>query len=177
MTENLAALEARVDAEDASTRARLARPDALSKAAGWYAANGFAIFPLRPGGKAPATTHGLHDASTDAEVIRDWWTATPLANIGLRTGLTYDVIDVDVPDGYLSLNELKAADLVPPILGRVVTARNGMHLYIAADPEAGNWAGKFPGIDYRGINGYVVAPPSRSEVGMWVWTTPLDLAG
>ena len=39
--------------------------------------------------------HGLHDTTTDLDLIRAWWTANPRANIGLRTGLSFDVIDLD----------------------------------------------------------------------------------
>lgn len=58
-------------------------------------------------------------------------------------------------------------------LGRVSTPRpGGMHLYI--DPTGGkNWAGKLEGVDYRGMGGYVVAPPSTTPQGTYDWLTPL----
>lgn len=165
---------ARMDAEDAERRARLLRPEALLKAALWYAARGVRVFPCHPGTKLPMTRHGFKDAGTDPEEIRAWWAVEPQANVGLPTGHQFDAIDVDPPDGYLSLGEMRDAGLIPPTLGRVSTPR-GAHLYIPATGR-GNAAGMLPGIDYRGDGGYVIAPPSRTEAGMWIWSEPLDLS-
>lgn len=167
---------AQLDAEDDAREARLARPEALATAALWYARNGIDCFPLRPGEKRPATKHGLHDATTDPQQIRAWWAATPQANIGIRTGIRFDVIDIDGPHGYLSLADLRDQNAVPPILGKVHTARGGAHLYVPATGR-GNKAGLLAGIDYRGENGYVVAPPSASAVTgtRWTWLEPLNL--
>lgn len=180
------------DAEDAARRARLTGPDALASAARYYANQGLAIFPLRPGGKIPLHPrahdpgnpcrgqcgrdgHGLYDATTDPARITTWWAATPQANIGLPTGRLFDVLDVDPPDGWLSLAELRGQGLVPETIGYVITARTGAHLYVAPTGR-GNATGFLPGIDWRGSGGYVVAPPSRSDNGgTWEWTTPLVL--
>lgn len=173
--DTVAAITARLDADDETRRARLTAPGALLSAALYYAKAGLPVFPLRDGGKTPATAHGFKDASTDPDQVRAWWTASPQANIGLPTGHRFTVIDVDVPAGYYSLAYMRDADLIPPILGRVITPSGGTHLHIAATGE-GNSAGKAPGIDIRGLGGYVVAPPSRSEEGMWLWSTPLGLS-
>lgn len=181
-----------LDAEDAARLQRLTRPGALLDASLWYAKTGIPVFPLKAGQKTPLLPrahakgmpacygdcgldgHGLYDATTDVEKIRAWWTATPQANIGLPTGHLFDVIDVDMPDGYRSLGEDRDAGLLPPIHGRVITASGGTHLYIVPT-GGGNAAGFRPGIDYRGAGGYVVAPPSRCAEGLWMWTSPLDL--
>lgn len=167
---------AQLDAEDDTREARLARPEALGSAALWYARNGIACFPLKPGEKQPATRHGLHDATTDEAQIRAWWAATPQANIGIRTGLRFDVIDIDGPHGYLSLADLRDQGAVPPILGKVHTSRGGAHLYVPLAGK-GNKAGLLAGIDYRGNGGYVVAPPSISATTgqRWTWLDPLNL--
>ena len=78
---------------------KLSQPGALLAAALWYAEQGMPVFPCAVGGKRPLTKHGLHDATTDLEQIRRWWTSVPQANIGLPTGHRYDVIDIDPPDG------------------------------------------------------------------------------
>lgn len=170
----VAALVARIDAEDEANRERLNKPEALAQAAVWYAKQGIAVFPLKPGQKQPATRHGFKDATTDLDQVRTWWTETPLANIGVPTGHLFDVVDVDLPAGYLSLGELRDQGLLPEVHGRVITASGGTHLYIRATGD-GNAAGLRPGVDYRGAGGYVVAPPSRTAEGMWQWTTPLNL--
>lgn len=173
--QDVEALREQLDREDAERAARLARPEALAESAAWYASVGLHIFPLVPGEKRPLTKHGLHDASNDPEQVAAWWRATPQANVAFRTGLTFDVIDVDGPAGYASLADLREAGAVPDVLGRVVTSRGGAHLYVPVTGR-GNKAGVYPGIDYRGAGGYVVAPPSLSSATgrRWVWTAPVD---
>jgi hypothetical protein len=62
-----------------------------------YADQGLAVFPLGPRSKQPliAGGRGLHDATTDRDKITSWWEASPEANSGLRTGISFDAIDVD----------------------------------------------------------------------------------
>jgi hypothetical protein len=159
------AILAAVNAEDEATHARLTAPDALANAARWYAAQGVRIFPLKPGDKVPATRNGFKDATTDPEQVAAWWARTPQANIGLPTGITFDVVDIDGPTGYASLSELG----VPDHLGSALTPR-GRHYYITPMEGRGNKAALKPGIDYRGAGGYVVAPPSRrSDGGIYRW--------
>lgn len=155
--------------------AKKPKPQLLASAL-WYASVGLHIFPLRPCRKIPlAGSHGCKDGTTDEQQIRDWWTNTPEANIGIATGHLVDVIDIDGPAGVKSWAGMKS---LPPIIGKVDTPRlGGTHLYVAAIGD-GNSAGIFPGIDYRGIGGYVVAPPSINSEGVtYTWTKPLTLAG
>ena len=44
------------------------------------AACGWEVLPLN--GKIPRTLHGLDDASADSEIVYEWWTRWPSANIG-----------------------------------------------------------------------------------------------
>lgn len=141
----------------------------LADAALLYASWGWPVFPLRPGDKAPLTRHGFKDATTDPARIRRWWAETPAANIGLPTGIAFDVIDIDPPKGCWSWTELVRAEALPPIHGKAITARCGVHLYVAPTGD-GNLAGIKPGVDYRGKGGYVVAPPSRRPGGRWQWS-------
>lgn len=140
----------------------------LLEAALWYGCQGIAVFPLRPNDKRPATTRGFHDASTDIAVIGAWWAACPEYNIGLPTGGTFDVIDVDPPVGPDSLAELESAGLVPEVIARVATPR-GEHVYIRATGDGCTTALR-PGVDYRGRGGYVVGAPSVIEAGAWTIT-------
>lgn len=153
----------------------------LGPSALWYAAQGIPVFPLRPGLKTPATSHGVKDATTDQSVVRGWWRATPAANIGLACGHRFDVFDIDGPEGERSWWTLR--DL-PPIIGRVATPRpGGSHVYVRPI-GLGNSAGVLgPGIDTRGVGGYVVAPPSVlgeglpgvKHAGRYVWRVPLKV--
>jgi hypothetical protein len=161
----------------AAREARLTAPDALRNAALWYASQGIPVFPLQPGDKKPfAGSRGFKDATTDAEQIRRWWTTHPQANIGLPTGGLFDVIDIDGEQGALSYRELRGTDVIPHIYGKATTGRPcSRHLYIAATGD-GNSTAVWPGIDFRGRGGYVVAPPSRTT-RRYDWEQPLDLAG
>lgn len=147
------------------------RPPRLLDAALTYARWGWPVFPLKPESKQPATRNGFKNATTDTDQIRAWWTTTPDANIGLPTGQAFDVIDIDPPVGVMSHDRLLTEDLLPDVHGRVTTASGGVHYYIAASGD-GNRAGILPGVDYRGLGGYVVAPPSRLDVRWrsWSWS-------
>lgn len=148
------------------------RPPRMLDAALRYASWGWAVFPLRPGSKAPATRNGFKDASTDEDTIRDWWTANPAYNVGLPTGGAFDVIDIDVPDGVQSYMHICDDGLIPDIHGQVSTSSGGWHLYIVRTGD-GNGCRIMPGIDYRGRGGYVVAPPSTlgAKDRAWSWIT------
>lgn len=167
----------------AATLAELDRIEALNRppapsllaAALWYAEQGISVLPLKPGQKAPATRHGLKDASTDPARLRAWWAKWPEANIGLRTGVAFDIVDIDGAIGQKSRSDNWGHFAALTQRGKVVTPRpGGMHLYVTASGR-GNKAGLRPGIDYRGVGGYVVAPPSRTEQGTYTWLTPLTL--
>lgn len=148
----------------------------LLSAALWYAENGWPVFPCEAGGKRPACAHGFHDATTDLDQIRAWWSDQPTNNIGLPTGGDVDVFDFDGdPAGVWAFNEaaISGGDL-PRLRGAAVTPR-GMHLYVPASGRA-NKVGIFPGVDYRGAGGYVVVPPSRTPNGSYRWLLPLEKA-
>lgn len=105
------------------------------------------------------------------DTIRAWWTRDPRANIGLATGHLFDVIDVDGEQGLRSIAAIEDEGLLPVVIGTVSTPR-GLHLYIKPTGDGCTTALR-PGIDYRGIGGYVVAPPSVIEGGNWKWTIPM----
>lgn len=170
-------LEQQLEDQDAADAARRNRPEALLAAALWYAANGIAVFPLEPRGKKPLPgSRGFKDASTDEETIRAWWAATPSANIGAPTGITFDVIDIDGPQGVITMISGPQPTMyqqLPPLLGKVLTPRpGGQHLYVPPTGR-GNAAAIFPGVDYRGAGGYVVVPPSRTSQGDYWWVQPI----
>lgn len=134
-----------------------------------YAGRGWPVLPLKPRDKRPITEHGLHDATCDLELIRSWWTATPDANIGLRTGIAFDVVDADSEDAWS-----KVMDLDPHGQGPIATTGKGAHLLYQVS-GIGNRAGVLPSTDYRGTNGYVVGPPSVHPNGeTYRWITPPD---
>lgn len=153
----------------------------LHSAALWYASVGLRVFPLSPASKIPFKgSRGCKEASDDPARIDAWWTATPDANIGIATGHLVDVVDIDGPEGQRSRAQLWDSTferIDADNLGKVLTPRpGGMHIYVPATGD-GNRAGIAPGVDYRGVGGYVVAPPSRTEVGTYRWLGTPTLNG
>lgn len=128
-----------------------------------YAAHGIPVLPLR--GKHPLLPkrsggRGVHDATTDPDQLRAWWRRWPNANIGLRCGVCFDVVDVEV-HGQASLQQLLAEYGGARIGGpRVRTGSGGWHLYVEPTglPDT---IGVLERVDYRAADRYVVAPPSR----------------
>ncbi len=161
-----------------------------------YIAKGIAVFSIRPWddpeldpkerGKAPATQHGLKDATTAAETIEEWWQRWPTNNIGIATGAKagFWVLDIDGEKGAASLAALETEHGALPETPEQTTAR-GRHICFAWDPEhpiknsAGRIGGKFDergklveasGIDARGEGGYIVAAPSKHATGVhYAW--------
>src|ERR1022692_2446476 len=92
-----------------------------------YAAQGIPIFPCIPDTKVPTTPRGFHDATTDPDIVRAWWTAEPEANIAFPPGrLGQGVVDTDPPDGEAAWLAW-AGDTGPT--WTVLTPRGGLHRY------------------------------------------------
>lgn len=143
-----------------------------------YAARGWHVHPLKPNGKTPITAHGLKDATTDPDQIRAWWKKHPKANIGIATGASgLVVLDGDVKNGEnpdASLARLLNGHHPLPQTLRAETPSGGWHLFFAAIPdvEICNSAGELgPGLDVRGVGGYVVAAPSVVDGKPYKWTS------
>jgi Bifunctional DNA primase/polymerase, N-terminal len=138
--------------------------DSLGAWALAYARRGIPVLPLA--GKLPRIPkrlggRGVHDATCDLEQVRAWWRRWPQANIGVRCGVRFDVIDVDREQGRRSLEQFLAEHDQPPIGGpRVRTGAGGWHLYVTPTglPDR---IGVLDHVDYRAADRYVVAPPSR----------------
>ena len=170
------------------------RPSTLAEWASWYAANGFAVFPLKPRTKEPSTAHGHKDATTDAVQVARWWGMWPNANIGIATGAPSGgllVIDLDVDedrdeDGRRTLSEWEHSHAELPETLSVVTGRGGQHLWYRTDEpitcSQDDTEDKSVGVDIRANGGYVVAPPSAHPNGRsyefedWPWDSPITEA-
>lgn len=168
--------------------------DLLDAALG-YAALGWPVLPLHDWtgttctcgqadcsspAKHPRLQHGLHEASTDEDTIVSWWRRWPNANVGLRTGVAFDVLDVDGEAGKLSIIEACTENGPLPDGPWSLTGGGGDHLLFETT-GAGNRAGILSKVDWRGLNGYIVAPPSLHSSGeRYAWEagpeTPLNAA-
>jgi hypothetical protein len=132
-------------------------------------------------GKHPITPHGLKDASTNREQVEWWWRRFPQANVGLATGHRFDVLDVDGPTGERALAHLAAGYPFGPPGPAVRTGRGGWHLYLAPTGLGNPKPQGLEQVDWRGLGGYVLAPPSRHASGRryrWVrdLSTPIPQA-
>ena len=141
---------------------------ALLDASRWLARNMGAVLPLRVSGKEPLgdlVPHGKDDATTDESVIDGWWSRAPQANIGLRTGGDFFVLDVDPRNGGgETLAQLEHENGPLPITITVLTGGGGAHYYFKH--PGGKLKGKAGiGIDVKREGGYVVAPPSMHASG------------
>jgi len=124
-------------------------------------------------GKHPRLADWPHTASTSPAVVRGWWRRWPAANVGLCTGVGFDVLDVDGPTGEVELRALVEAGAVPGGGPLARTGGGGWHVLLAPT-GAGNRVGLRPGLDWRGRGGLIVAPPSVHRSGRrYRWVRPL----
>jgi hypothetical protein len=112
--------------------------------------------------------NGLYAATTDAELIRRWWTRWPDANIGLATGQRSGLLVVDV-DG--------SNDYPFPPTAIVATGK-GIHFYLRHPGyPIRNRIRLLPDLDIRADKALIVAPPSRHASGQrYCWQPFAELA-
>lgn len=147
----------------------------LLQAALTYAAQGFKVFPLKPGSKTPITPHGLKDASQLQSTIKKYWQKYPNANIGLVCdGLL--VLDFDGNAGAESKKRLIANYGEMPRTWIIRTGggtqaepkEQGEHYVykVSADLNIRPGAGKYgyKNLDIRANDSYIVASPSITRL-------------
>lgn len=158
-------------------------------AARWYTRQGIYVFPCHSVtpegactcrhadcssvGKHPRTKNGVKDATVDIETVDRWWGMWPDANVAIAAGLSgWAVIDID-PDhgGDDSLHELEATHGKVPDTVRSITGGGGAHLVLQRPTEGFRpYVSIAPGIDTRGDDSYILAPPSNHKSGgTYVW--------
>lgn len=152
-----------------------------------YARQGLRVLPCDPSTKQPLVprdkdangkpipkTGGLTKATTDENTIRGWWKRWPSAMIGIRMGDGVFALDPDMPkkpgdpDGMEAWQHLTEAYGYHPCTHTHTTPRGGRHILFRAPAgiKITNRPGALPaGIDVRGEDGYVMAPPSRMADG------------
>lgn len=134
-----------------------------------YAKRGWKVFPLLPGKKTPATTHGFKDASVDPKTIRAWWEKNPNYGIGIATGNGLGVLDLDSVQAEAWLAEMVREHGALPKTLIARTAR-GRHIYFQVPTGLKSRNGILPGVDFKCEGGYVVAPPSKHPSGtVYAW--------
>jgi Bifunctional DNA primase/polymerase, N-terminal len=173
--------------------------NALLDAALGYAARGIPVYPIHwphptAGGTAlgcscprgrycdrpakhPLVWHGVKDATTSPAQLARWWQRWPDANIGLATGIVFDALDIDGLQGMAALREQL------PTVGRrhpgplVATGGGGWHYWYAPAGYGNRPPQGLTHVDWRGLGGSVLAPPSHhASGGHYRWLRTLDQA-
>lgn len=135
----------------------------------WYAGLGWYVLPVRAD-KKPVSGYGLTRATNDPRKIEQIWAENPDAGVAVacaQSGLV--VLDIDPRNGgYDTLKRLEAEH--GPLKSSTVTLTQGggEHRYFQAEPGVTYPASLGPGVDVK-HNGYVLAEPSRGELGFYRW--------
>lgn len=137
-----------------------------------YICRGIQVIPLR--GKTPMLDEGWQHLDITPQMVREWWSRWPGADIGIRletSGLL--VVDLDSEAAQREAEQLG----IPQTLA--ATTSSGRHYYFkAGDLPPGRKIGKGSSgkIDILG-KGFVVAPPSVHATGhRYAWTIDAPLA-
>ena len=141
-----------------------------------YASWGWHVLPVVPNGKTPATAHGVHDATTDAEQIKAWWTQNPNFNIGIAAGNKSGIVVFDIDPrngGDTSWQGWIAEHGAPQDCAMALTAGGGQH-YIAAYQPGVRSCKLREGIDLLSDGRYFVAHPSSVEGKSYEWEASSD---
>ena len=147
----------------------------LEAARDLIARTGWHLFPTI--GKAPATPHGHLDATNEPDQLTALFLARPDAD-GFavdcgRSGIV--VLDVDTKPGLDGRDTLRDAGhpWLEPDTPRASTPRGGEHVFFAGTLPSR--IGVLPGVDVKGVGGYVVLPPAPGR--SWLAdASPWDLS-
>jgi hypothetical protein len=116
------------------------------------------------------TCHGFWSATTDADLIRRWWTEEPDANIGAPCKLNgWAVLDIDPRHGGdVSLRRIEERVGVLPGTTMQITGGDGLHmLYLS--PGFDLPGEPFPGVEFKHNNYIVLAPSLHSSGSRYQW--------
>ncbi len=134
-----------------------------------YAHAGFRVFPCKPEAKEPVPgLKWVQKATTSETILQGWWLETPRANVGIAAD-DWLILDIDrkprKPNGFETL-----ADVLPllPRTFTVQTPNLGEHRYFRKPPGWQPAQQRGRGFDVQTGNAYVLAPPSRVQMGFYV---------
>jgi Bifunctional DNA primase/polymerase, N-terminal/AAA domain/Primase C terminal 1 (PriCT-1) len=139
-----------------------------AQAAG-LAADGYCVFPVRPGSKSPMHTGWQGEATADVERVAAMWRGIiPEPNIGIKAGGPLLVVDVDIKHGAPGESTWAAhlaqhAGGVEPVTRTVRTWSGGRQMYFSKAPDlfiSGKPNHLGLGIDVRADGNLVLGPGS-----------------
>ncbi len=125
-------------------------------------------------GKHPRIKSWPTQASTDPDVISEWWRRWPNAGVGLVTGERSGLVVLDIDprhDGDESRVQLVERFGPLPDTVTQLTGGGGEHLFFQADPDrrirsaAPAFGSRYPGVDTRADGGFVLVQPTVHASG------------
>ena len=141
-----------------------------------YASWGWRVLPVIANDKRPATAHGVHDATCDAEQIRKWWSANSEFNIGIAAGEVSGIVVFDIDPrngGDDSWEKFISEHGVTPDGAYQLTAGGGQH-YIANWQDGIKSCELRPGVDLLANGRYFLASPSSINGKTYEWEASSD---
>jgi hypothetical protein len=141
-----------------------------------YASWGWAVLPIQPGSKLPASAHGVKDSSTDPAQIRAWFEGRPDLNLAVAAGRASNLIcfDVDPRNGGDASWGAWLAMQGPHDDGpHALTAGGGSH-YLATYDPAWRSSKLAQGVDLLSDGRYFLAYPSQIAGKRYEWEASSD---
>jgi hypothetical protein len=141
----------------------------------YYASLGWRVIPIIPGEKSPAVADWPNVATTDADLIRQWFTAWPGHGVGVATGpgSGFWVLDVDPRSGGDdSLHDLTSQCGNIPQTVEAITGGGGRHILfrhptLEPNQRLANASGRLgPGLDVKAAGGQIVVAPTIHPSGV-----------
>jgi len=129
-----------------------------------YANMGLPVFPIRENDKRPNTKHGFYNATKDPQQLTDWFApGTHILNMAAcPDDFGCFVVDVDGKEGAASWSDIQVRHLFFRPGLAIQTPSGGWHYWFRGQlPSSVRKVA--PGIDVRGIGGYVLLPPSMID--------------
>jgi AAA domain/Bifunctional DNA primase/polymerase, N-terminal len=123
---------------------------------------GWSVFPLQSKGKRPIGKWECYQTQLPiADDVRAWANNLAGLNVGIVTGAVSGLVVVDL-DNEEAKQEAERLGLPSDTV--IAQTPRGLHVYFRHPGEKiSNRVGIFPGADFRGDGGYVVAPGSKFE--------------
>lgn len=150
------------------------------EAALYYAARGWRVIPVIPRAKRPVLDRWTERATTDPDLIREWWGRWPDHGVGIVTGLESGIFVLDVDPqhgGDDTLADLEHEHGPLPDTIETITGGGGRHIIFQWPGwNPGTAAGQLgPGLDIRAEGGFIVAPPTIHPNGRtYTWELEHD---
>ena len=126
------------------------------------ARQGLYVFPLEPLGIEPLHKPGVAEATTDEAIIREWWTVSPSANIGLATGRASGLIAVGL-SGAAAIAWWRSCGFGSGIVVLPPTSDTEIHVF-KSEASITTFSPRH-GVTVKGEGGWIVAPGSILRTG------------